>query len=99
MDRVTISLRTHIVNLALLCIVNLGFASKDAADPRALDQFIKGTTAAQQGNPYQAIFFFEEAIRIEKLAPFLYVALAEQYIQLAQENSSSEALSRAQKKI
>ncbi|MBK6766867.1 MAG: tetratricopeptide repeat protein [bacterium] len=75
------------------------FAGEETADPRALDQFIKGTTAAQQGNPYQAIFFFEEALRIEKSAPFLYVALAEQYIQLAQENTSSEALSRAEENL
>lgn len=95
----TFALRMHFVILAQLWIISLGFASNDAADPRALDQFIKGTTAAQQGNPYQAIFFLEEAIRIEKSAPFLYVALAEQYIQLAQENSSSEALSRAEENL
>lgn len=89
-------LRTLSLIILILCITALSIASKETADPRALDQFIKGTTAAQQGNPYQAIFFFEEAIRIEKSAPFLYVALSEQYIQLAQENTSSEALSRAE---
>lgn len=87
----------------LICVVvsvsAWAWSAEQPADPRALDQFIKGTTAAQQGNPYQAIFFFEEALRIEKTAPFLYVALAEQYIQLAQENSSSEALVRAEENL
>jgi len=89
----------RIAILLLISAVASLFAAEQAADPRALDQFIKGTTAAQQGNPYQAIFFFEEALRIEKSAPFLYVALAEQYIQLAQENSSSEALTRAEENL
>ncbi len=85
----------------LICCTSL-WAADDldknpaSADPRAVEQFIKGNTAAEQGNPYQAIFFFEEAIRFDPGSPFLYVALAEQYLVLAQENNSSEALTRAE---
>ncbi|MBL0060275.1 MAG: tetratricopeptide repeat protein [bacterium] len=70
--------------------------SSENADPRALDQFIKGNAAAQQGNPYQAIYYFEDALRFDATAPFLHVALAEQYLILAEENKSADAISRAE---
>ncbi len=81
----------------LTMIMAAAFAqSTENADPRALDQFIKGNAAAQQGNPYQAIYYFEEALRFDATAPFLHVALAEQYLILAEENKSADAISRAE---
>ena len=87
--------------ISLVTVLFLGVLASPAqidenADPRALDQFIKGNAAAQQGNPYQAIYFFEEAIRFDPNAPFLHVALAEQYLILAEENKSADAISRAE---
>lgn len=87
------------VVVLLLAVAAGGQESMDGADVRALDQFIKGNAAAQQGNPYQAIYFFEEAIRYDSDSPFLYVALAEQYLVLADENKSSEAIERAEKAL
>jgi len=89
----------------LLVLFALGTASllaqepERSADPRALEQFIKGNAAAEQGNPYQAIFHFEEAIRYDTESPYLYVALAEQYLVLAQDNNSSEAMLRAEQAL
>ncbi len=85
-----------LVAALILCGASVLAQSLENADPRALDQFIKGNAAAQQGNPYQAIYYFEEAVRLDATAPFLHVALAEQYLVLAQENKSSDAISRAE---
>lgn len=83
----------------IVCSTFTHAQESETADPRALDQFIKGNAAAQQGNPYQAIYFFEEAIRFDPEAPFLQVALAEQYLILAEENNSSEAIARAEEAL
>lgn len=86
---------------SLLCVMTASAIAqeKESADPRALDQFIKGNVAAQQGNPYQAIYCFEEALRYDATAPFLHVALAEQYLILAQDDESGVSLERAEKNI
>ncbi len=89
-----------LVVIVIVLTASLVFGqNSENADPRALEQFIKGTGAAQQGNPYQAIYYFEEAIRYDPQAPFLHVALAEQYLVLAQENQSAEAIVRAEKSL
>jgi tetratricopeptide (TPR) repeat protein len=85
---------------AVIVIFAAGFSqTQENADPRALDQFIKGNVAAQQGNPYQAIYCFDEALRYDATAPFLYVALAEQYLILAQEDETGVSIERAEKNL
>lgn len=89
---------TSAVLFSLLCI-GLAWADENELNSRALEQFIRGTTAAQQGNTFEACFFFEEALRLDASSPFLYVALAEQYIQLAQRTETTESFDRAESRL
>ncbi len=82
----------------LLC-AGLVWADENELNSRALEQFIRGTTAAQQGNSFEACFFLEEALRLDASSPFLYVALAEQYIQLAQRTETTESFDRAESRL
>ena len=91
---------SRLILVLVVLVVSAAFSQEnETADPRALDQFIKGNVAAQQGNPYQAIYCFEEATHFDPSAPFLYVALAEQYLVLAQEDETAVSLQRAEKNI
>jgi tetratricopeptide (TPR) repeat protein len=49
---------------------------------RALDHFIRGTVADVMEDHYQAIFHYQEALRCDSASPFVYVALAQDYLLL-----------------
>ncbi|MCB9357122.1 MAG: tetratricopeptide repeat protein [Calditrichaeota bacterium] len=94
----TILRSVMVVVLFLGGVCGKSIAQQDISSP-ALEQFIRGTTASEQGNAYEACFYFEEAIRLDKQAPFLYVALAEQYVVLAQQSQFEDTYDRAFKSL
>jgi tetratricopeptide (TPR) repeat protein len=52
------------------------------AKAQALDQFIRGTVADVMEDHYRAVFHYQEALRYDSASPFIYVALAQDYILL-----------------
>lgn len=94
-----ISLRQHTL-LALLLAAFLGSAPvrADSAEDnrsRAMDQFIRGTIADEMEDYYRAVFHYQEALRFDSAAPFIYVALAQDYILLGNPALAGDLLDRA----
>jgi tetratricopeptide (TPR) repeat protein len=80
-----------VLALNFIC-ASLSIASPGEPDSRALEQFIRGTVASQMDNHYQALFHFQEALRSDPKAPYIHVALAQEYILLEQPDRALETL-------
>ncbi len=61
-----------------------------ARNQAAMDHFIRGTIADKMEDYYRAIFEYQEALEADPDSPFLYVALAQDYVLL---NKVPQALS------
>lgn len=62
---------------------------------QALDHFIRGTVADVMQDHYRAIFHYQEALRCDSTSPFIYVALAQDYVLLGNPVQAEVLLDRA----
>lgn len=62
---------------------------------RAMDQFIRGTTADQVEDYYRAVFHYQEALRFDSTSALIQVALAQDYALLANPSMALEYVNRA----
>ncbi|MCX6600080.1 MAG: tetratricopeptide repeat protein [bacterium] len=62
---------------------------------QALDHFIRGTVADVMEDHYRAIFHYQEALRCDSTSPFIYVALAQDYVLLGNPVQAEALLDRA----
>jgi tetratricopeptide (TPR) repeat protein len=71
--------------------------ASSAADDnsRALEQFIRGTVAAQTGDHYRAAFHYQQALRYDSLSAYLHVALAQEYLLLGNSGQADDQLNQA----
>jgi tetratricopeptide (TPR) repeat protein len=61
----------------------------------ALDHFIRGSVADVMEDRYRAIFHYQEALRCDSASPFIYVALAQDYVLLGNPVQAEVLLDRA----
>ncbi|HEY3294413.1 MAG TPA: tetratricopeptide repeat protein [bacterium] len=93
------------ISILLLCVALSGVAlaakrgdSEAAAQDnhsRAMDQFIRGTTADQVEDYYRAVFHYQEALRFDSTSAFIHVALAQDYALLGNSAMAVDLLDRA----
>ncbi|MBI5059086.1 tetratricopeptide repeat protein [candidate division KSB1 bacterium] len=86
--------------IAALIAVMVAMLGARAATPeetrsKAMDFYIRGTTAATNEDYYRAIFDFQEALRFDSLSAFIHVALAESYLAVGSIAQAEGALDRA----
>lgn len=81
----------------LLLICGAAARADSASDnrARAMDQFIRGTIADEMEDYYRAVFHYQEALRYDSAAPFIYVALAQDYLLLGNPALAGELIERA----
>jgi tetratricopeptide (TPR) repeat protein len=77
----------HLLGIVLAC--SAGFAmemehtrQEMARNQAAMDHFIRGATADKMEDYYRAVFEYQEALEADPDSPFLYVALAQDYVLL-----------------
>ena len=87
---------------AVLALVILCASAQPAVNGRrqsdkaqALDCFIRGTVADVMEDHYRAVFHYQEALRCDSTSPFIYVALAQDYVLLGNPVQAEALLDRA----
>jgi tetratricopeptide (TPR) repeat protein len=89
------SILTTCLLALLLATLGARAAAPDGSRARAMDFFIRGSTAAANEDYYRAIFHYQEALRFDSLSAFIHVALAESYLAVGSVAQAEESLNRA----
>jgi tetratricopeptide (TPR) repeat protein len=66
-----------------------------ANNMKAMDHFIRGVVADKVEDYYRAVFEYQEALEADPNSPFIYVALAQDYILLNKVSQALELLEKA----
>ena len=81
---------------------NVGFAreveqtdKQVAKNQIAMDHFIRGAIADKMDDYYRAVFEYQEALEVDPESPFIYVALAQDYVILNKVSQALELLAKA----
>jgi tetratricopeptide (TPR) repeat protein len=61
----------------------------------AMDHFIRGVTADKMDDLYRAVFEYQSALEADSLSPFLYIALAQDYVILGKVPQALDLTARA----
>jgi tetratricopeptide (TPR) repeat protein len=83
------------LTLAILPVCAAYGSATGQEKARAMDQFIRGTVADEMQDHYRAVFHYQEALRYDSTSPFIYVALAQDYVLLGNTTAANDLLEKA----